>query len=243
MSAVDVAAGTFSGNPASDVFEREWRTYRKMVDNNYLFHREAYRCLREIVTEQMLQRPFRFLDIACGDASATVAALAGSRVAQYSGIDLSDAALAIAADNLRALDCPVELVRGDFADVLAGWPRPVDVAWIGLSLHHLLKPEKLAVMRHVHRIVCPSGLLLIYENASPDGEDRASWLRRWDLQESVCAAYTPEEWSTMTTHVHGHDLPETDSGWHELGYDAGFREVRSLFIAPTDLFRVYLFRP
>jgi SAM-dependent methyltransferase len=211
-----------------------------MVDNNYLSHREAYGCLRRIVMEQ-LPRPFRFLDIACGDASATVAALAGTRVAQYSGIDLSHAALAIAADNLTALDCPIDLVRGDFADLLAGWRKPVDVAWIGLSLHHLHTPEKLAVMHQVRRIVCPSGFLLIYENASPDGEDRASWLRRWDLQEPL-AAYTPEEWNTIATHVRTHDFPETDSGWRELGYEAGFREVRSLFIAPTDLYRMYLLR-
>jgi len=81
MSDLDHASdGAVSGNPASAVFEREWRTYRKMVEHNYLFHREAYACLREIMTREVA-RPFRFLDIACGDASATVGALTGTAIA------------------------------------------------------------------------------------------------------------------------------------------------------------------
>ncbi len=242
MSHVDDAPRALSGNPASDVFEREWRTYRKMVDNNYLFHREVYGLLRQILTEE-LTGPFRFLDIACGDASATVEALAGTGVAQYCGIDLSGAALGIASRGLRALRCPVELERGDFAEVLARWERPVDVAWIGLSLHHLHSPGKLAVMREVRRIIGDGGLFLAYENASPDSEERAGWLRRWDDQKPNWTAYSSEEWRTITAHVHSHDFPETSARWHALGREAGFEAVEEIFISPTDLFRMYLFRP
>jgi ubiquinone/menaquinone biosynthesis C-methylase UbiE len=230
-----------SGNPAANVFEREWRTYRKMVDNNYLFHREAYACLRDIVTREVAG-PFRFLDIACGDASATVAALAGKPIAQYWGIDLSAEALAIAARNLAALDCRVELQRGDFEDLLARSQQSVDVAWIGLSLHHLEAARKLAVMRQIRQIIGERGLFLAYENASPDDEDRAGWLRRWDGLEPHWTAYSRAEWRLMADHVHGHDFPETSARWHLLGRDAGFREVKEVFIAPTDLFRMYLFR-
>jgi SAM-dependent methyltransferase len=242
MSHVDDAPGAFSGNPASDVFEREWRTYRKMVDNNYLFHREAYGHLRQILTDEVTG-PFRFLDIACGDASATVEALAGTGVAQYYGIDLSSDALGIAWRNLRALQCKIELERGDFAEVLARWERPVDVAWIGLSLHHLHAPRKLAVIREIRRIVGDDGLFLAYENASPDSEGRTGWLRRWDGQEPHWTAYSGEEWRTITVHVHAHDFPETSAHWHALGLEAGFEAVQEIFISPTDLFRMYLFRP
>jgi hypothetical protein len=46
----------------------------------------------------------------------------------------------------------------------------------------------------------------------------------------------------MRTHVHAADFPETTTRWHELGHAAGFREVRELFVAPTDLFRMYAIR-
>ena len=243
MNIVEQASGRLlSGNPASAVFEREWRIYGKMIDNNYLFHREAYACLREIVLRE-LARPFRFLDIACGDASVTVGALAGTSVAHYYGIDLSTDALDIASRNLIALNCAVELERGDFEDVLARWQGSVDLAWVGLSLHHLEAARKLAVMRQVRRIIGDGGLFLAYENASPDGEDRTAWLRRWADEEYRCTAYSADEWRTMADHVVAHDFPETSTNWRDLGRDAGFRDVREVFIAPTNLYRMYLFRP
>jgi len=243
MSDVDHATGaTLSDNPASAIFESEWRTYRKMVDNNYLFHREAYACLREIVTRE-LARPFRFLDIACGDAFATVGALIGSSITHYCGIDLSSDALAIAAQNLARLDCVVELQRGDFEELLACWQGSVDVAWVGLSLHHLDTTRKLAAMRGIRQIVGDHGLFLAYENASPDGEDRAGWLRRNDDQARDWTAHSDDERRTMMGHVHAHDFPETSAGWHSLGRGAGFRDVKEVFIAPSDLYRMYLFRP
>src|SRR5262249_46267857 len=77
------------------VFEREWLTYRKIIDNNYSFHREVYGELHRILVDEAVQ-PFRFLDLACGDASVTVTALRGTRAAHYHGIDLSQAALDLA---------------------------------------------------------------------------------------------------------------------------------------------------
>ena len=228
-------------DPATGVFQREWQIYRKMVDHNYLFHREAYDRLRQVLMCDTVPG-FRFLDIACGDASATAEALKGLSVGRYHGIDLSQTALDIAAESLARLECPVELRAGDFAEALHLWREPVDVAWIGLSLHHLRTPAKLKLMQELRRIVGASGMLLIYENAGPDGEDRDTWLRRWDRQRPHWRAFTAYEWARIAAHVHAADFPETNSRWVELGHDAGFRAVRELFVAPTDLFRMYSFR-
>jgi SAM-dependent methyltransferase len=235
------AANLVSGNPATEIFEKEWRIYRKIVDHNYLFHREAYRHLRRIVDEE-LPGPFRFLDIACGDAGPTADALKGTRVAQYYGIDLSRQALALAAVNLDALDCPVDLHLGDVAEMIGCWRKPVDLAWIGLSLHHFPRPAKLDLMREIRRIVGARGLFVVYENASPDGEDRQGWLRRWDRQRAFLTEYTADEWEIMAAHVRSHDHPETATRWRELGREAGFGNVQEVFVAPTDLFRMFLFR-
>ena len=43
-------------------------------------------------------------------------------------------------------------------------------AWMGLSLHHLLAPAKLALMRDIRGILAMDGHFLIYENTSPNGE-------------------------------------------------------------------------
>ena len=226
---------------AAALFQHLWQLYRKFVDNNFFYHREVYARLHRILVDEAVQ-PFRFLDIACGDARATVEALKGTRVAHYYGIDLSPAALELARKALESLGCPVTLDRRDFIEALRDWPEPVDVAWIGLSLHHLLAPAKLSLMREIRGIVGNRGLFMIYENASPDGEDRDAWLRRWDRQKQSWTVFTPEEWDAITAHVHANDFPETTSQWHSLGRQAGFSRVRELFVASTDLFGCTVFR-
>src|SRR6516225_6759905 len=74
--------------PMAVLFQRQWQLYRKFVDNNYFYHREVYGQLHRILVDEVVQ-PFLFLDIACGDARATVETLRGMRVAHYYGIDLS----------------------------------------------------------------------------------------------------------------------------------------------------------
>jgi SAM-dependent methyltransferase len=227
--------------PSLGLFQREWKLYRKVVDNNYLFHREAYAQLHRILVDEAVG-PFRFLDIACGDARAAAGALKGTRVAHYHGIDLSQAALNLAANALATLRCPIKLERRDFVEALRAWSHPVDVAWIGLSLHHLRTPTKLTLMRKIRSMVGERGLFLIYEGTNPDGEDRAAWLRRHDGQKPFWTALTLEEWESITAHVHTADFPETTSQWHSLGREAGFTRVRQLFVAPSNLFRMYCFQ-
>jgi SAM-dependent methyltransferase len=222
------------------LFQDAWQIYRKMVDNNYLFHREAYGRLHEFLLAE-IDRPFRFLDIACGDASASAGALRGTSVAHYHGIDFSAAALAIAAGNLAGLGCPTTLEERDFVEAVSDDTVPPDVAWIGLSLHHLHTPDKLAFMRKARRVLGETGVFLIYEDASPDGESREAWLERWDAQKPAWTAYTEVEWNTVTGHVHAADFPETDSTWRRLGLEAGFGTVREFYRAPTDLLRLYCY--
>lgn len=222
------------------VFQAEWATYRKMVENNFLFHREAYAQLGEVL-KQDFQEPFHFLDIACGDASASASALQGTAVAAYTGIDFSALALELARTHLARLRCPVTLVEGDFLRAVDEIDGAVDIVWIGLSLHHLQRREKAAFMRKVRGLLKPGGRLLMFENTSPDGEDRSSWMDRWDQQRAYWHAYSADEWTRMTEHVHAADFPETLSSWRALGREAGFGSCEDLYTTPTDLFRVWSF--
>jgi SAM-dependent methyltransferase len=233
---------TASRTSAAAVFQREWGVYRKIVDHNYLFHREAYRHLRRILVEDALP-PFRILDLACGDASATAGALKGLEVASYCGVDLSAVALDLARAALADLGWPVSLREGDFVDALADWCEPVDVIWVGLSLHHLRAPAKLEAMRAARRALGRRGMLLAYENTSPDDANRAGWLERWDLQEHEWSGLAPKEWRRIRAHVRTHDYPETVSRWRQLGREAGFGMVQQHFVAPSKLFCLFSFRP
>jgi hypothetical protein len=228
--------------PAMRLFRQEWRTYRKIMENNYMFHREVYGRLHELLSEEV-RRPFRFLDIACGDATASVQALAGTSVSHYFGIDLSEPALELARVALRVLACPATVERRDFVEALADWDRPVDITWFGQSLHHLSRAGKLVAMRHCRRTTPDDGLFLIWEPASPDSESRDGWVARFEETcEVLWAALTREEWGAMLTYVRTADFPETSSAWQALGREAGFSGVRELFVAPANINRMYCFQ-
>jgi SAM-dependent methyltransferase len=227
---------------SAEYFQRQWQTYRKAIENNYMFHREIYDLLHGILVDEA-PRPFRFLDLACGDASASVGALQGTDVAHYHGIDLSQPALDLAQANLAVLGCAFTLEERDFVAALHVWSAPVDVVWIGQSLHHLRKPEKLALFRDVRRVLGAGGLLLVWEPTRLEGEDREGWMRRFELRSRpLWGALTEEEWSAIVAHNRAADYPETAAVWRSLGRVAGFAEADQLFVAPTELARVYRFR-
>ncbi|MDP1907162.1 MAG: class I SAM-dependent methyltransferase, partial [Hyphomicrobium sp.] len=183
-------------------------------------------------------------DLACGDASGIAAALEGTPVQQYRGVDLSAPALAIARTNLAALPCPTELDEADFSTALRDPSRAADIVWISLSLHHLDTAAKLAFMREVRQRLDASGAFLIYEPARRDGEDRPAYLDRLEaIGRRDWTKLTPEEFAEGLKHVRTCDLPETVSDWARLGREAGFSSSRELYRSPTDLFRLFLYGP
>src|SRR5262245_12503580 len=43
------------------------------------------------------------------------------------------------------------------AKAVHSWTEPVDVVWIGQSLHHLRRPAKLTIMREIMRVIGDNG--------------------------------------------------------------------------------------
>jgi hypothetical protein len=70
---------------------------------------------------------FVFADLACGTAPFAAAALAGTGVARYIGIDISKPSLDVAKDALSSLACPVEFRCQDFVEAIETWEGPLDV--------------------------------------------------------------------------------------------------------------------
>jgi SAM-dependent methyltransferase len=228
---------------AMQTFRHEWQVYSKLVDHDYLAHQAVQGVLHRVLVEQV-KRPFRFLDLACGDARLTVAALRGTPVVHYHGIDLSAPALALARKTVEALSCPAELEQADYVWAMRARPEPADVVWVGLSLHHLQTADKEVLMREVRAAVGAAGLFLIYEPVRREGESRPAYLARFEqTNRPAWAALTPDEWAAIIAHVRSADFPEPPSVWAQLGRDAGFPEVRELFTDPSGFYTLFCFRP
>jgi SAM-dependent methyltransferase len=228
---------------AMQQFRHQWQVYSKLIDNDYLSH-QAVRAVLHRQLVAAVNRPFRFLDLACGDARLTVAALQGTPVIHYHGIDLSAPALALARQTAEALPCPVALEQADYVVSMRQRPEPADAVWIGLFLHHLQTPDKEVLMREVRAAVRPSRLFLIYEPTRREGESRPVYLDRFErTNHPAWVALTLGEWAAIVAHVRAADFPEPPSAWAQLSQDAGFSKVRDLFTDPTSMYTVFCFRP
>jgi Methyltransferase domain len=222
-------------------FQEQWATYGKLVEGNYLAHRELAGILRNTLNEKF-PSPFSFLDIACGDASMMKSALRGTKVRHYHGIDLSEPALELAAANLAELPCEVDLDHRDFVEAMMRRPEHADAAWCSLSIHHLATHDKLRLMKAIRGATGRRGIFLLYEPTRRVGEDRPAFLERFArTNKPLWSVLTPTEWEQIDRHVVTCDFPETAAVWCELGREAGFSEARQVFVDPTDFFHLFRF--
>jgi hypothetical protein len=222
-------------------FQEQWGTYRKLVESGVLAHREVGGILQATLNDGF-KAPFSFLDIACGDASLMKAALPGTQVGHYHGIDLSQAALELAAANLAGLPFEVDLDHRDFVEAMMRRPEHADTAWCSLSIHHLSTHDKLGLMKAIRGATGARGIFLLYEPTRRADEDRTAWLDRFArTNKPLWSVLTPAEWDQIWHHVTTCDFPETATGWCDLGRQAGFGEARQVFVDPTDFFRLFRF--
>jgi SAM-dependent methyltransferase len=224
------------------VFRQGWRTYRKVLDNNYMYHREVYGLLRSSLATAFPDHALRLLDVGCGDASVMAPALGGLRMEHYYGIDSSAPAIELAREALAGLDCTVTLQRADFATALAHWAEPLDAIWIGQCLHHLQSADKLIAMRQMRRVLGGRGLLLIWEPSHLESETHDDWMARFERNcRSFWSVMSQAEWDAMYDHCRDADYSETPADWLALGRAAGFADAEELLETPTQLSRVYRF--
>ena len=215
-------------------FQEQWSTYRKLVESGCLAHREVGTILRDTLND-LFKSPFSFLDIACGDASLMKTALQGTQVRHYHGIDLSQAALELAAANLAALPCKVDLDHRDFVEAMMRRPEHAAAAWCSLSIHHLSTNDKLRLMKAIRGATGPSGLFLLYEPTRRLDEDRAAWLDRFErTNQSLWSVLTPAEWDRSGTTSAAAIFPRPrPCGANSAARLASVRRGKSSSILPT----------
>jgi SAM-dependent methyltransferase len=224
-----------------ELFAKGLATYQKVIAANYMAHEQVCSLLHQVLLNEA-KAGFLFADLACGTAPFSAAMLAGAGVGRYIGIDISRPSLDVAQGALSPLSCPVELRCQDFVEAIDTWEGPLDVVWIGQSLHHLRSPEKRAFMRKVERLLPRDGLFLIWEPTCFEGEDREGWMERFRQMRPQWLAISDEEFASFDSHHRASDYSETAATWKGMAREAGFHQADELFTAPNQLARVYRFR-
>ncbi|WP_428687259.1 class I SAM-dependent methyltransferase [Roseibium sp.] len=221
---------------ALEIFQFEWGIYQTLVQSNSMNHREIADLLRELI-DTHFDRPFTFIDLACGDSSLAHTVLEGSQVARYEGLDLSRPALQCGAEIMKEVPYEVDLDEEDMVAGIARRPESADMIWCGFSIHHLRTDQKQEMLASIRQALKPGGIFVCVEPVNAAGETRADYTGRWHHElKKRFAVLSDEEFDHIWDHIRTHDFPETPETWVEMGEKAGFSKSRQVFRMPGDLF-------
>ncbi|MEO6846664.1 MAG: class I SAM-dependent methyltransferase [Chthoniobacterales bacterium] len=219
-------------------FFDQWHIYRKVVDLNYLHHRETAEAIGKVISK--ITKPFSFIDLGAGDAEGTSRVLAGSPIKSYEAVDLSSIALGYAEKNLAALDCPKKFTQANFFEYVTETRSQYDIAFIGLSFHHLQREEKRRFYAKMRRILPSGGKYLFYEPICRSGEARDVFMKRWwDETFSKWDKMTPDELQKIWAHVSENDYPEPIEVYTEMALENGFKEANVLFVTDDKFYAAF----
>ena len=220
---------------SADVFV-EWNLYDRVNSSDGMCHRAIEAAVRTFALGRW-QKPWRLLDLGCGDAAGIPAMFPGATLAHYTGVDASKGALDSARRRLAGAPFDVTLVHDDFLHYLvAALSASSDLVLVGYALHHLPSGKE-AFLRECRRVLAPGGWLLLADVFRRKGESREAWC---DAYVGECVptwpGLLPGDAEQIATHLRAFDHPETPEVFSTLLRAAGFADGPGSDHGPIELF-------
>ncbi|MEO1002638.1 MAG: class I SAM-dependent methyltransferase [Cyanobacteria bacterium J06638_7] len=198
-----------------DLFDRQWSTYRTVVDSNLMEHRELTAAINGAIhawlagREEGAPRP-NLVDLGCGDLGFLAPLLRGLPLGSYLGLDLCAQVLPRAEATLGAVVFPCQWRHQDLLSWATAEPgsEPVQLLHSSFALHHLCAADKLRFLRLSRRHLAADGLFLWADVFREPGESRQSYLARYS--ERVLAAWSPlsaDQKAQLINHISTFDFP------------------------------------
>ncbi len=230
---------------SNEFFDNQWKIYQKVLNSNYMGHREIYDVLHKFLLSYF-QKPFKILELGCGDASFTAQALLNTSVESYKGIDLSQAALEIGNSNMAAIKCSKTFIEGDFSELVPQLVKnqqdSFDAILISFALHHLLLKQKDYVIGNLSNLLINNGVLILIDFVHKQDENRETFIRRYlEAVQKNWSLLTPEEYSMVENHISQSDFPETQETLYSIAQKHNFNRVECLYCDSLDTTQLLCF--
>ena len=229
-------------NPA-DLFLQGWQNYRLILEFDYLWHQMAADTLERVVANRSDHvGPFRFLDLACGDAATTASVL--SRITasaskhtpsgiDYVGVDNSPMALAEAARTTFRAGIKPGFVESDFVEFLRSGESRFDLIYVGMSAHHLGLARLPEFFAGVRARLTPGGLFVAFETFCLPDEVRDEHLERLHAIIRKFWIRMPQAArDNVIAHTTECDFPVTLADWNAAAGKAGLNPGQFVMKTP-----------
>lgn len=202
----------------NEFFNEQWWLYQKVLRNNYMGHKEIYSILHEFLLRYD-QKPLKILDLGCGDASFVSQALLNTTMNFYCGIDLSEAALEIARENMAKLPGEKLFIQGDLLELILqlgqNQDNSFDAILASFALHHLSLERKDCLIGQLPHLLKTDGVFLLIDLIRPSEETREDYIRRYlDNVRQDWFLLTPQEFLRVEEHISSSDFPETQETFY-----------------------------
>eukprot|EP00884_Botryococcus_braunii_P017200 jgi/Botrbrau1/4163/Bobra.0192s0031.1 len=152
---------------AEALFRNQWSTYQKVLEGNYLFHQELYQPFKDAFLNK---QSLRVLDLGCGDSvyfcKSIEASGCAANVRQYTGVDMSAAALQIAQRNLKSClpaNAEMNFVVDDMAHFVKGASEKYEIILVSFALHHLSLAQKIQFVADVRQLLAGNGEVYVID--------------------------------------------------------------------------------
>lgn len=211
-----------------DFFERQWATYRSIIDHDWMEHRGLTAACTGALESWMAAHPERhgratLADLGCGDLALMAPAYRSLPLGAYIGVDLTEQVLPLAGAALESAPFPTEFHCGDVCDFIGSSDQEFDLVHASLVLHHLSDDEKGRFLESLRRLMLPGGAFLWADVFRQPGEARAGYVSRYaDRIRRDWSPIDDEAREAIVTHMSTYDFPADRNAVVEVAERAGW---------------------
>lgn len=231
-----------------NLFEQQWHTYRSVIENDWMEHRDATAACSSALQAWVAQHPerhgqARLLDLGCGDMAQISPVFRALPLGAFVGVDLTEQVLPMARAALGEVPFSTDFRHSDAQRFVEADGEAFDLVHASFVLHHLSDEEKSLFLSTLHGRVRPDGAFLWVDVFCEPGEAREDYLARYvDRIRSGWDAIAVEAREAVVTHITTYDFPAdrstivdvaADTGWHwEWVWQGSHRAEAAALLTP-----------
>ena len=205
--------------------------YSKIVSQNYMHHVEIFGELKLFLKKEFGNKPFKLLELGCGNAFFISQVLKDTNIELYTAYDLSGDLINEAKKNMNLVNCQKDFIVADLSKEFLNKDikEKYDVIWSSFMLHHLTLSDKERFFKK-----CLDGLnnnsYFIFVDVVNDYNSREEFLTYWkDRVETHWTILNNQDKEYVYDHVFNYDFPENFAKYQEIAKDASFKNSRKVF--------------
>jgi hypothetical protein len=214
------------GSRVMDFFDRQWSSYRAIVEHDLMEHRAVAAATAATIDAWLAARPGRapaaaLVDLGCGDLALLAPMLQRLPLGHYTGLDQAGVVLPLAQAALGAVPYPTQWLEGDLQAWAQGQLDPpnataaphgtairTDILHSSFAIHHLDDQAKSHFLEAARQRINPNGLFIWVDVFREPGESRTAYIERYiNRIRSSWHQLNAEQQDHVISHLGGCDIP------------------------------------